>query len=47
MRWFFPEEIPPLVESAGLSVRSIFGDLQRSPVSPGSPDLIVVAEHPS
>lgn len=47
MRWFFPDEVQSLVERAGLSVRQMYGDLQRSPVAPGSPDIIVVAERPS
>ena len=44
MRWFFPDEIKGLVERAGFTMAAMYGDVDRSPIAAGSPDIIVVAE---
>jgi hypothetical protein len=44
MRWFFPDEIERVVEHAGFTVVGMYGDVERSPIVAGSPDIIVVAE---
>ena len=43
MRWFGAAELEHLLARAGLRVENIYGDLDRRPLSDGSPDIIVVA----
>jgi SAM-dependent methyltransferase len=44
MRWFLRAELVHLLARAGFSVRSIYGDFDRSPLTDGSPEQIVCAE---
>jgi SAM-dependent methyltransferase len=44
MRWFLRAEIIHLLDRAGFSVVSIYGAFDRSPLSDGSPEIIVVAQ---
>jgi SAM-dependent methyltransferase len=40
LRYFFPNEIPPLLEPAGLRLQHLWGDYDRSPFAEDSPVLI-------
>jgi SAM-dependent methyltransferase len=42
LRYFFPNEIPLLLERAGLQLRHLWGDYGRSPFAEDSPALIVI-----
>jgi SAM-dependent methyltransferase len=42
LRYFFPNEIPPLLERAGVKLRHMWGDYDRSPFAEDSPALIVI-----
>ena len=44
MRWFLRAELVHLLARGGFSVRSIYGDFDRSPLTDGSPEQIVCAE---
>jgi SAM-dependent methyltransferase len=44
MRWFLRAELVHLLARAGFSVRSIYGDFDRSPLTDRSPEQIVCAE---
>jgi SAM-dependent methyltransferase len=44
MRWFLRAELVNLLARAGFSVRSIYGDFDRSPLTDRSPEQIVSAE---
>jgi SAM-dependent methyltransferase len=44
MRWFLRVELVHLLARGGFSVRSIYGDFDRSPLTDGSPEQIVCAE---
>jgi SAM-dependent methyltransferase len=44
MRWYLRAELIHLLERAGFHVRSIYGDFDRSPLTGGSAEQIVVAE---
>jgi SAM-dependent methyltransferase len=42
LRYFFPNEIPVLLERAGLRLMHLWGDYDRSPFAENSPELIVI-----
>ena len=42
LRYFFPNEIPMLLERAGLRLQHLWGDYDRSPFAENSPALIAV-----
>ena len=42
LRYFFPNEIPVLLERAGLRLLHLWGDYDRSPFAEDSPELIVI-----
>jgi SAM-dependent methyltransferase len=44
MRWFLRAELVHLLARSGFRIRSIYGDLDRSTLTNGSPELIVCAE---
>lgn len=44
MRWFLRAELVNLLERGGFRVRSIYGNVDRSPLTDKSPELIVCAE---
>ena len=44
MRWFLRAELVHLLARGGFSVRSIYGDFNRSPLTDKSPEQIVCAE---
>jgi hypothetical protein len=44
MRWYLPAELTHLLARAGLRVRAIHGDFDRSPLTDASPELVVCAE---
>lgn len=44
MRWYLKAELIHLLARRGFSPRSIYGDLDRSPFTDKSPEIIVVAE---
>jgi SAM-dependent methyltransferase len=44
MRWYLRAELVHLLARAGFSVRSIYGDFDRSPLTDRSPEQIVCAE---
>jgi len=44
MRWYLKAELVHLLARAGFRVQSIYGDLDRSPFTDKSPDIIIVAE---
>jgi hypothetical protein len=46
MRWFLRNELVLLVERGGFEIEEIYGDLDRSPLTDDSPDIIVVARRP-
>lgn len=46
MRWYLRNELVLLVERGGFRIEELFGDLDRSPVTDDSPDIIVVATRP-
>ena len=43
MRWYLRNELVLLVERGGFEIEKIYGDLDRSPLTDDSPDIIVVA----
>ena len=43
MRWYLRNELVLLVERGGFEIEEIYGDLDRSPITDDSPDIIVVA----
>jgi len=43
MRWFMRPELEHLVARAGFTLDAIYGDFDRSPLTDGSPEMIVVA----
>ena len=43
LRQFFPQEIPLLLETAGLELLARYGDFERSPLTPGSLNQICLA----
>ena len=44
MRWFLRAELVHVLARGGFSVRSIYGDFDRSPLTDGSPEQVVCAE---
>ncbi len=44
MRYFWPDELPPLLKGAGFGDVELYGDFDRSPHGEGSPEIIVVAK---
>ena len=44
MRWYVPAELVHLLARTGFAVREILGDFDRSPLTDGSPEMIVRAE---
>jgi SAM-dependent methyltransferase len=44
MRWYLRAELVNLLARAGFSVRSIYGDFDRSPLTDQSPEQVVCAE---
>jgi SAM-dependent methyltransferase len=44
MRWFMRTEVEHLLARAGFRIAEIYGDVDRSPLVPDSPEMIFVAE---
>lgn len=44
MRWYLRDELVHLLARAGFRVRDLYGDLERSPLTDASSEMIVVAE---
>lgn len=44
LRWYLKIELLHLMERAGFTIDATYGDLNRSPVTDASPDIIVVAQ---
>ena len=44
MRWFLPAEITHLLARAGFGVETIYGNFDRSPLTDGAPEQVVIAK---
>lgn len=43
MRWYLRAELEHLLARAGLAVESVYGDMERNPLTDASPDIVVSA----
>jgi hypothetical protein len=43
LRQFFPQELPLLLEAAGLEMMARWGDFARNPLAPGSLNQVCLA----